>query len=52
MDLAQAGFCGFDLVIMHLTDHLLSKEEVNGLFQVITEMFFDSGCWWEAASAR
>jgi hypothetical protein len=40
MDLAQAGFCGFDLVIMHLMDHLLSKEEVNGLFQVITEMFY------------
>ena len=30
---------GYQLIIADLTDPLLSKEEANGLFQVLTEQF-------------
>ena len=39
MDLAETLSSDLDLIITDLTDPLLSKEEVNGLFQVITEQF-------------
>jgi hypothetical protein len=39
MDLETALSSGLDLIIADLTDPLLSKEEANGLFQVITEQF-------------
>jgi hypothetical protein len=39
MDLEDACESGLNLIIVDLTDPLLSKEEANGLFQVITEQF-------------
>jgi hypothetical protein len=39
MDLAKALSFGLNLIIVDLTDPLLSKEEANGLFQVVTEQF-------------
>jgi hypothetical protein len=39
MDLAKALSSGLDLIIVDLTDPLLSKEEANSLFQVVTEQF-------------
>lgn len=39
MDLSEACARKQNLVIVDLTDPLLSKEEANGLFQVITEQF-------------
>ncbi|CAB9514940.1 conserved hypothetical protein [Seminavis robusta] len=39
MDVSQACEDGLLLIIADLTDPLLSKEEANGLFQVITEQF-------------
>jgi hypothetical protein len=53
MDLAKVCFSGIELIITDLTDPLLSKEEVNGIFQVVTEQFRSfSGIWWEVVSSR
>ena len=39
MDLAHAISSGQDLIFADLTDPLLSKEEANGIFQVVVEQF-------------
>ena len=39
IDLTEALSSGLNLIIADLTDPLLSKDEANGLFQVITEQF-------------
>jgi len=39
MDLSKATSSGMKLIIADLTDPLLSKDEANSLFQVITEQF-------------
>ena len=39
LDLADACKNGLNLIIADLTDPLLSRDEVNGLFQVMTEQF-------------
>jgi hypothetical protein len=39
LDLSDALFAGHNLVVADLTDPLLSKEDVNGLFEVMVEQF-------------
>lgn len=39
LDLVTCTKNGYQLIIADLTDPLLSKEEANGLFQVLTEQF-------------
>ena len=39
LDLSACSKGGYHLIIADLTDPLLSKEEANGLFQVLTEQF-------------
>ena len=39
LDLVSSSKDGYHLIIADMTDPLLSKEEANGLFQVLTEQF-------------